>query len=67
MRSTIGGSPGRVKGGAVYGYYLTFIDPLGMFAILISVQIILSLLVGGKARQVFEAFGYLRHQGLGER
>ena len=35
--------------GAVYGYYLTFIDPLGMFAILISVQIILSLLVGGKA------------------
>lgn len=36
-------------GGAVYGYYLTFIDPLGMFAILISVQIILSLLVGGKA------------------
>jgi len=35
--------------GAVYGYYLTFIDPLGMFAILISVQIILTLLVGGKA------------------
>ena len=35
--------------GAVYGYYLTFIDPLGMFAILISVQIILSLLIGGKA------------------
>ena len=35
--------------GAVYGYYLTFIDPLGMFAILVSVQIILTLLVGGKA------------------
>lgn len=35
--------------GAVYGYYLTFIDPRGMFGILISVQIILSLLVGGKA------------------
>jgi branched-chain amino acid transport system permease protein len=34
--------------GAVYGYYLTFIDPRGMFSILISVQIILSLLVGGK-------------------
>jgi len=35
--------------GAVYGYYLTFIDPRGMFSILISVQIILSLLIGGKA------------------
>ena len=34
--------------GAVYGYYLTFIDPRGMFSILISVQIILSLLLGGK-------------------
>ncbi|SCL30343.1 amino acid/amide ABC transporter membrane protein 2, HAAT family /amino acid/amide ABC transporter ATP-binding protein 1, HAAT family [Micromonospora rhizosphaerae] len=35
--------------GAVYGYYLTFIDPRGMFGILISVQLVLSLLVGGKA------------------
>lgn len=35
--------------GAVYGYYLTFIDPRGMFSILISVQLILSLLVGGRA------------------
>jgi ABC-type branched-subunit amino acid transport system ATPase component/ABC-type branched-subunit amino acid transport system permease subunit len=35
-------------GGAVYGYYLTFIDPRGMFSILISVQIILSLLIGGR-------------------
>jgi branched-chain amino acid transport system permease protein len=35
--------------GAVYGYYLTFIDPRGMFGILISVQLILSLLLGGKA------------------
>jgi ABC-type branched-subunit amino acid transport system ATPase component/ABC-type branched-subunit amino acid transport system permease subunit len=34
--------------GAVYGYYLAFIDPRGMFSILISVQIILSLLLGGK-------------------
>lgn len=33
--------------GAVYGYYLTFIDPRGMFGILLSVQIILSLLIGG--------------------
>jgi branched-chain amino acid transport system permease protein len=36
-------------GGAIYGYYLTFIDPRGMFGILLSVQILLSLLVGGKA------------------
>ena len=35
--------------GAVYGYYLTFIDPRGMFSILISVQLILSMLIGGKA------------------
>lgn len=34
--------------GAVYGYYLTFIDPRGMFSILLSVQIVLSLLVGGQ-------------------
>ncbi len=34
--------------GAVYGYYLTFIDPRGMFGILLSVQIVLSLLIGGK-------------------
>jgi len=35
--------------GGVYGYYLTFIDPQGMFNILLSVQIILSLLLGGRA------------------
>jgi ABC-type branched-subunit amino acid transport system ATPase component/ABC-type branched-subunit amino acid transport system permease subunit len=34
--------------GAIYGYYLTFIDPAGMFNILLSVQIILSLLLGGR-------------------
>ena len=35
--------------GAVYGYYIAFIDPAGMFNILLSVQIILSLLLGGRA------------------
>ncbi|WP_134740347.1 branched-chain amino acid ABC transporter ATP-binding protein/permease [Nocardioides sp. 503] len=35
--------------GGVYGYYLTFIDPRGMFSILLSVQLVLSLLIGGKA------------------
>ena len=35
--------------GAVYGYYLTFIDPRGMFSILLSVQLVLSMLIGGKS------------------
>jgi branched-chain amino acid transport system ATP-binding protein/branched-chain amino acid transport system permease protein len=35
--------------GGVYGYYISFIDPTGMFNILLSVQIILSLLLGGRA------------------
>ena len=34
--------------GGVYGYYLAFIDPLGMFNILLSVQILLSMLLGGR-------------------
>ena len=34
--------------GAVYGYYLSFVDPLGMFNILLSVQILLSMLLGGR-------------------
>ncbi len=34
--------------GAVYGYYLSFIDPIGMFNILLSVQILLSMLLGGR-------------------
>ena len=35
--------------GGVYGYYLTFIDPRGMFNILLSVETMLALLIGGKA------------------
>jgi ABC-type branched-subunit amino acid transport system ATPase component/ABC-type branched-subunit amino acid transport system permease subunit len=35
--------------GGVYGYYISFIDPIGMFNILLSVQIVLSLLLGGRA------------------
>jgi ABC-type branched-subunit amino acid transport system ATPase component/ABC-type branched-subunit amino acid transport system permease subunit len=34
--------------GAVYGYYLAFVDPSGMFNILLSVQILLSMLLGGR-------------------
>jgi ABC-type branched-subunit amino acid transport system ATPase component/ABC-type branched-subunit amino acid transport system permease subunit len=35
-------------GGGVYAYYLAFIDPRGMFDIVISVQIILCMLLGGR-------------------
>ena len=35
--------------GGVYAYYLAFIDPRGTFAILASVQIILCLILGGRA------------------
>ena len=34
--------------GAIYAYYLTFIDPRGMFDILISVSILLAAMIGGK-------------------
>jgi ABC-type branched-subunit amino acid transport system ATPase component/ABC-type branched-subunit amino acid transport system permease subunit len=34
--------------GGVYGYFLTFVDPRGMFDILISVQIVLAALLGGR-------------------
>jgi ABC-type branched-subunit amino acid transport system ATPase component/ABC-type branched-subunit amino acid transport system permease subunit len=34
--------------GGVYAYYLSFIDPRGMFDILASVSIVLAVLVGGK-------------------
>jgi ABC-type branched-subunit amino acid transport system ATPase component/ABC-type branched-subunit amino acid transport system permease subunit len=34
--------------GGIYAYYLTFIDPRGMFDIVISVQIVLAVLLGGR-------------------
>lgn len=34
--------------GAIYAYFLTFIDPRGMFDILTSVQIVLAALLGGR-------------------
>ncbi|MFE7030780.1 ATP-binding cassette domain-containing protein [Streptomyces sp. NPDC057621] len=33
--------------GAVYGYYLNYVNPVGMFAIMTSVQVVLSMLIGG--------------------
>lgn len=34
--------------GGVYGYYLTFVDPIGMFTILLSVQMVLAVILGGR-------------------
>ena len=34
--------------GGVYAYYLTFIDPRGMFDIVVSVMIVLAVLLGGR-------------------
>jgi branched-chain amino acid transport system ATP-binding protein/branched-chain amino acid transport system permease protein len=34
--------------GGVYAYFLTFVDPRGMFDILVSVQIVLACLLGGR-------------------
>jgi ABC-type branched-subunit amino acid transport system ATPase component/ABC-type branched-subunit amino acid transport system permease subunit len=34
--------------GGVYAYYLTFIDPSGMFDIILSVQIVLAVILGGR-------------------
>jgi ABC-type branched-subunit amino acid transport system ATPase component/ABC-type branched-subunit amino acid transport system permease subunit len=34
--------------GAVYAYYLTFIDPRGMFDIVVSVMVVLAVLLGGR-------------------
>jgi ABC-type branched-subunit amino acid transport system ATPase component/ABC-type branched-subunit amino acid transport system permease subunit len=34
--------------GGIYAYYLTFIDPRGMFDIVVSVMIVLAVLLGGR-------------------
>ncbi|RZT57399.1 amino acid/amide ABC transporter membrane protein 2 (HAAT family) /amino acid/amide ABC transporter ATP-binding protein 1 (HAAT family) [Microcella alkaliphila] len=34
--------------GTVYGYYLSFVDPIGMFSILNSVIIVLAIILGGR-------------------
>jgi ABC-type branched-subunit amino acid transport system ATPase component/ABC-type branched-subunit amino acid transport system permease subunit len=34
--------------GGIYAYYLTFIDPRGMFDIVVSVQVVLAVLLGGR-------------------
>ena len=34
--------------GSVYGYYMSFVDPIGMFAILLSALIVLAVILGGR-------------------
>jgi branched-chain amino acid transport system permease protein len=34
--------------GSVYGYYLSFVDPIGMFSIVTSALIVLSVILGGR-------------------
>jgi ABC-type branched-subunit amino acid transport system ATPase component/ABC-type branched-subunit amino acid transport system permease subunit len=34
--------------GGIYGYYLSFLDPIGMFDIVLSVQIVLAVILGGR-------------------
>src|ERR671914_747709 len=52
--------------GAIYGYYIAFVDPIGMFNILLSVQIILSLLIGGRATLWGPVLGAFIVEGLNE-
>jgi ABC-type branched-subunit amino acid transport system ATPase component/ABC-type branched-subunit amino acid transport system permease subunit len=59
--------------GGIYAYYLNFIDPRGMFDIVISVQIILSVLLGGRGTLwgpvlgafIIEPLNELANQSLG--
>jgi ABC-type branched-subunit amino acid transport system ATPase component/ABC-type branched-subunit amino acid transport system permease subunit len=52
--------------GAIYGYYLAFVDPLGMFNILLSVQILLSMLLGGRGTLWGPALGAFLIEPLNE-
>ncbi|HST65318.1 MAG TPA: branched-chain amino acid ABC transporter ATP-binding protein/permease [Mycobacteriales bacterium] len=52
--------------GGVYAYYLTFLNPVGSFAILGSVMIVLSALVGGRGTLFGPVIGALIVQVLNE-
>jgi branched-chain amino acid transport system permease protein len=52
--------------GAIYGYYLAFVDPTGMFNILLSVQILLSMLLGGRGTLLGPALGAFLIEPLNE-
>jgi ABC-type branched-subunit amino acid transport system ATPase component/ABC-type branched-subunit amino acid transport system permease subunit len=52
--------------GAIYGYYLSFVDPSGMFSILLSVQILLSMLLGGRGTLLGPVLGAFIIEPLNE-
>jgi ABC-type branched-subunit amino acid transport system ATPase component/ABC-type branched-subunit amino acid transport system permease subunit len=52
--------------GAIYGYYLAFVDPSGMFNILLSVQILLSMLLGGRGTLLGPVLGAFLIEPLNE-
>src|SRR3954468_12367624 len=52
--------------GAIYGYYLAFVDPIGMFNILLSVQILLSMLLGGRGTLLGPVLGAFLIEPLNE-
>ncbi|UJA20450.1 branched-chain amino acid ABC transporter ATP-binding protein/permease [Thermoleophilia bacterium SCSIO 60948] len=52
--------------GGVYGYYLAFIDPLGTFDIVISVQIVLAVILGGRGTLFGPVLGAFLIESLNE-
>lgn len=52
--------------GAIYAYYLAFIDPRGVFAIVMSVQIILCMLLGGRGTLLGPVLGAFIIEPLNE-
>ena len=52
--------------GGIYAYYLTFLNPVGAFAILGSVMIVLSALLGGRGTLYGPVIGAFIVQGLNE-
>jgi len=52
--------------GGVYAYYLTFIDPRGMFRIIVSVQIVLAALLGGRGTIMGPVIGAFIFEPLNE-
>jgi ABC-type branched-subunit amino acid transport system ATPase component/ABC-type branched-subunit amino acid transport system permease subunit len=52
--------------GGVYAYYLTFIDPRGMFRIIVSVQVVLAALLGGRGTILGPVIGAFIFEPLNE-
>jgi ABC-type branched-subunit amino acid transport system ATPase component/ABC-type branched-subunit amino acid transport system permease subunit len=52
--------------GGIYAYYLTFIDPRGMFRIIVSVQVVLAALLGGRGTILGPVLGAFIFEPLNE-